>query len=144
MAQILVVDDQPDCRERLIQVVSAFGEVTTADNRDEAIALIRETEFDVVVTDLRLKLDDPGDTGGLDILKASHKKDQLIQVIVITAVGNIETSSQAMSLEAFDYIERNNPRIDFEKVLQRKIHIAIDYRDSRRCMESGRSQAGNA
>jgi DNA-binding NtrC family response regulator len=142
MAQILVVDDQPDLRERLIQVVSTFGEVTPADNRDKAIELIRDTEVDVVVTDLRLNLYDPADTGGLDILKAAHKKDKLIPVIVVTAVGNIESNSQAMSLEAFDYIERNNRRIDFEKVLLRKIRIAIEYRDSRRMVEIlGRPQA---
>ena len=132
MARILVVDDQPDLRERLIHVISGLGEIIPAEDWIKALEMIQGKEFDVVVTDLRLSTDNPRDTHGFEVSKAAFNKNQLTQVIIITAFGDIESNASAMDLpNVFDYLERNNRRIDFEKVLFRKITLAIDYRNSK-------------
>jgi DNA-binding NtrC family response regulator len=137
MVKILVVDDHPELRKRLVQVVAGKGEVTEAESEAQANELIRDRDFDVVITDLRLNPDNPKDTGGFEVLRAGRQKNPILQVIIVTSSGELEDSVEAMNLQAFDYLERNNRRIDFDHVLHRKLEMAIDYKTSLRFEKEG-------
>ncbi|GAB4542128.1 MAG: sigma-54 dependent transcriptional regulator [Thermodesulfovibrionia bacterium] len=100
MAQILVVDDERDIRRALEYVLSGEGhEVDTASNGIEAINKLKERDYDLIITDLRMEGVD-----GFGVLKRSKEINASIPVIIITAYGTIDSAVEAMKLGASDYI----------------------------------------
>ena len=99
---ILVADDKPSMREML---ASAFGEhgfeVSQASNGLDAIAMLRESSFDVVIADLNM----PGENG-IGVLRAAKEISPDTKVIIITAYGTMETAVEAMRLGASDFIAK--------------------------------------
>lgn len=128
MKKILVVDDEPELKGQLKWAASGEDrEVMSAESAEEAIQLIKENVFDVVVTDLKMKTD----YAGLDVLRAAKEKDIYTQVIVVTAYGTPEVSVQTMRLGAFDYLERNAPGTDTLDMVARKIELALQFREAK-------------
>jgi DNA-binding NtrC family response regulator len=100
--KVLVVDDDPEMGDFLSDLLQAEGFlVTSLHDSLEASKAIRKEEFDVLVTDLRMK-----GLKGLDLLEASKKAAPLTPVIIITAFGTIESAIQAMKMGAFDYLTK--------------------------------------
>jgi two-component system, OmpR family, sensor histidine kinase ResE len=100
--RILVVDDDPDVLFMIVVSLRQRGyEVEEATNGLEAMDKLREQEqFSVMLTDLMM----PG-MNGLALLKESHKFDPLLEVVMVTAVGTLETAIAALREDgAFDYI----------------------------------------
>lgn len=130
MSKILVVDDNPKMIEKqLMPAARGVGrEVFPAANAPEALRLIREHEFDVVVTDLSLEGSE--DTSGIDVLKAAKAKSIYTQVIIITAYGTPEISIETMRLGAFDYLERS-AGTDIPQMLEHKITLALEFRNAK-------------
>jgi len=128
MAKILVVDDESDLRGQLKWAAEGTGrEVIEADNGKQAIKLIQEHNFDLVITDLKMETE----SIGLDVLKAAKEKDILTQVIVITAYGTPAISVDAMRLGAFDYLERSAPGTESLEMIRLKVPLALDYRNAK-------------
>jgi DNA-binding NtrC family response regulator len=101
-ARILIVDDEANIRNALAKLLVKLGyTVKSASNGQEALAMLRSSPFDVVLTDLRMAGED-----GLQLLHEVKKRDASIEVIVMTAYGTIETAVQAMRENAYDYIEK--------------------------------------
>ena len=101
-AKILIVDDEANIRNALAKLLTKVGHsVKSASNAQEALAMLRSSPFDVVLTDLRM----PGEDG-IHLLREIKKRDPAIEVIVMTAYGTIETAVQAMREGAYDYIEK--------------------------------------
>ena len=67
----------------------------------EAARLLGKEEFDVMVTDLKMK-----GLKGLDLLEEANKVAPLTPVIIITAFGTIESAIKAMKMGAYDYITK--------------------------------------
>lgn len=128
MVKILVVDDDPDLRSQLEWTVRKGGwEPLSADSAEQAIRLIRENDFDVIVTDLRMETRE----AGLAVLKAAKEKDIYTQVILVTFYGTPEVSAEVMRQGAFDYLERNAPGTDHLTMLLRKIELALEFRQAK-------------
>jgi len=101
-AKILIVDDEENIRFTLKKFLITEGyEAETADNYSQAVAKLKETDFDLIFVDIILK----GKTG-IDILKEVHKRKLLFLVVVITGAPTIETASDALRLGAFDYLTK--------------------------------------
>jgi DNA-binding NtrC family response regulator len=101
--KILAVDDEPlmlKLLERIITEKTPYA-VTTTNNALEVPEILQQTEFDLIVTDLKM----PG-MDGLDILRLSSEKGLHTVVIIITAYGSLESAVEAMSLGVFDYITK--------------------------------------
>jgi DNA-binding NtrC family response regulator len=129
MARILVVDDESDLRGQLKWAAEGTGrELFEADSAQQAIKLIQESDFDLIVTDLKMETE----TAGLDVLKVAKEKDIFTQVIVITAYGTPAISVEAMRLGAFDYLERSAPGTEPLEMIRRKIPLALDYRNAKK------------
>jgi DNA-binding NtrC family response regulator len=97
---ILIVDDEPIKRSVLADSLGEAGyRVSVAASPLEAEPILGETDFDVILTDLRM----PGQDG-LSFLRElkARKPDQ--HAIVMTAYGTVDTAVEAMKLGAFDYI----------------------------------------
>jgi DNA-binding NtrC family response regulator len=75
--------------------------VVTIGESVEASKLLSREEFDVIITDLRMK-----GLKGLDLLEEAKKTAPLTPVIIITAFGTIESAIQAMKMGAYDYVRK--------------------------------------
>lgn len=130
MAKILLVDDQDEFREGLVDAARTEGrELFEAENAEQAIELIKQHDFDLVVTDMKMA---NNKTAGFDVLKAAKENDIYTQVIVVTSFGNPDINAKAMRMGAYDYFERNAPElIDPMKELRARITAALEYRQSK-------------
>ncbi len=102
MPKILIVDDQRNMRTTLAMMLRGVGyEVDEAADGDQGRASGSTGAFDLVLTDLRMGLQD-----GIDVLRAIKERQPMTEVIVMTAYGTIESAVEAMRLGAFDYIQK--------------------------------------
>jgi two-component system NtrC family response regulator len=100
--RMLVVDDKANMREMLASTFSERGFVVTeASNGLDAISLVREQVYDIVITDLSM----PGENG-IAVLRAAREVSPDTHVIIITAFGTIDTAVEAMRLGASDFITK--------------------------------------
>ena len=101
-ARVLVVDDETNIRTALVKILEGAGyTVAAAEHGDVAIAMVQDTVFDLVLTDLKMV-----GANGLDVLRAVKQRSPETEVIVITAYGTIETAVEAMKLGAYDYVTK--------------------------------------
>jgi len=99
---ILVVDDELSMRELLEVMLTREGyAVACAETGQEAVEMINETAYDLLLCDMRL-----GDITGLDVLRAAKKRDHQSVVIMISAFATTETAVEAMNEGAFDYLPK--------------------------------------
>jgi len=99
---ILVIDDDRGNCDLLADILSREGfEVTTAHNGAEAIRLLDEYCFDVVLTDLRMP-----EVDGIKVLEYLKQSSPCTPGIVFTGYGSIESAVEAMKAGAFDYITK--------------------------------------
>jgi len=100
--KILVVDDEQLIRWSLEQNLKKQGyEVFTAGSGEEALRLVREELPELVLLDIQL----PG-INGLETLERIKEHDEEVTVIMVTALGVLETAVKAMRLGAYDYINK--------------------------------------
>lgn len=99
---IIVVEDEKIVRLSLVDALKEEGHTVLAvENGDDALAVLEEGLFSLVITDLRL----PG-ASGIDILRKSLAESPATPVIMMTAYGNIKDAVEAMKLGAFDYMTK--------------------------------------
>jgi len=97
----LIVDDDPEIREGLAEVVGLEGfETTTAASLSEARQRLAKTRPDVVLADLMLP-----DGKGLDLLEAVEDGPRP-QVVLITGNATVETAVEALRTGARDYLTK--------------------------------------
>jgi DNA-binding NtrC family response regulator len=98
---ILVVDDEGDFLETLMNRLKK-RKIATAGcaSGEEALRLIKETPFDVVVLDIKM----PGGMDGIQTLREIKKIRPETEVILLTGHASIETSMEGMQLGAYDYL----------------------------------------
>jgi len=100
--RILVVDDERSMLELLDVMLSMEGyEITCAESGHKAISLLEKKDFDLLLCDIRL-----GDITGIDVLRASKKKNHNTTVIMISAYASTETAIEAMNSGAYDYVPK--------------------------------------
>ncbi|MFA5699916.1 MAG: sigma-54 dependent transcriptional regulator [Desulfuromonas sp.] len=100
--QILVVDDEQLIRWSLEKNLLKHGfMVQTAESGAQALEIIERDTPDLVLLDISM----PG-IDGLETLQEIKKNDPSIVVIMITALGVLETAVKAMQYGAFDYIHK--------------------------------------
>ncbi len=104
---ILIVDDDELMRSFLSTILKEEGHHTeVACNGEEGLAKLLATEFDLVITDLRMP-----DISGLDLMQEGRKDKPDTKWIVITAFGSIENAVEAVKAGASDYLTKpfHNP-----------------------------------
>lgn len=112
MSKLLIVDDEKKQRDILEYILKKEGfDTFSAATAEEALRLFSNTDFDVVITDLKLpKMD------GLELTKEILRLYPDTSVIIITGHGSIDSAVSAIKQGAFDYIT---------KPLQREHIIAL-------------------
>jgi two-component system nitrogen regulation response regulator NtrX len=104
MNHILIVDDEAEIRESLGEILKEDGyAVTSTATASEALVLLRDASYDVMLLDIWLP-----DRDGLDVLTEvrSLAIESTPEVIIISGHGTIETAVRATKLGAFDFLEK--------------------------------------
>ena len=100
--KIVLIDDEEDICEVMSLVLEDAGyNVITAHDGATGIRFCKETAPQIVITDIRM----PG-ISGIQVLEAVKKHSPDIEVIVITAFGDMDLAVQALVLDASDFITK--------------------------------------
>ena len=102
MHTILVVDDEPNYLIVLSELLRDEGfEIFTADSGQKAIPIVRHTDLDLVISDMKM----PG-MDGIELLDRIKNLNRNLPVILITAYADVERAVEAMRLGAFTYLAK--------------------------------------
>lgn len=100
METILIVDDEKNYPLILAAVLQEEGyETLTANSGQETLKIIRNSDVDLVLTDMKM----PG-MDGIELLEKIKSKDPDLPVIMMTAYGTVEKAVEAMQKGAYNYI----------------------------------------
>ncbi|MFH0733093.1 MAG: sigma-54 dependent transcriptional regulator [bacterium] len=100
--KIIVIDDDESIRKTIANYLTRLNyNVKTANNGLSGLELIKSNSFDLVISDVRM----PG-LNGLELLQKVKEIDSNIQVIIITAHDDMQTTIKAMQYGAYDYLEK--------------------------------------
>lgn len=120
---VLIVDDEEDFLETLIKRLNKRQvDASGARSGEEALELLKEKTFDVVILDVKM----PGGMNGIEALREIKKIQPLAEVILLTGHASVETSIEGMKLGAFDYLLKPIKLDD----LLKKIAQAIEKKDT--------------
>jgi signal transduction histidine kinase len=98
--KVLVVDDEESVVVTIKAILQLDGyDVATTTSGAQARSMVRETEYDLVLTDLRLE-----DGDGLDVLKAVRESYPETVTIMLTGYASLESAIQALRAGAYDYL----------------------------------------
>lgn len=91
--KILIVDDEPGWRDLLsLELFSEDREVVTASNAEEALKLLRQQSFDLIITDARM----PGQLDGIDLIRTYRREHPAQKAIFITGYAVEEKIEQTL------------------------------------------------
>lgn len=101
--KILIVDDELDMRELLELIITdrTSYQVVTASDPLKVPELLREGDFDLLISDLRMPQMD-----GMELLDRVRQIDSQLPFIILTAYGTVESAIEAMRKGALDYITK--------------------------------------
>jgi len=109
---ILVIEDEKILRDSLKDALKDAHAVTTAETGEEALELIKKSEFDILIVDVRL----PGKSG-IEVIKEVKFAKPYIRSIVITAFPSVELAVDAMKHGAVDYLVKPIRFDDLENLI---------------------------
>ncbi len=118
--KILIVEDDQKMNQGLLHIISKQGyTVQSVDSGEKALEQIKDTQFDLIISDLKL----PG-IDGRQLLKATKKYDANILFVIITAYGTVDTAVSAMKEGAEDYIlkpfDMEELRLVIKKIMEKR------------------------
>jgi len=98
--RVLLVDDEKEFTELLSERLEVRGFKTrVANDGDEAISKLKEENADIVLLDVMM----PGKSG-IETLKEIKQLWPLVEVIMLTGHGTVETAIEGMKVGAYDYL----------------------------------------
>lgn len=119
-AKILAVDDEKSIRDSLSMILSDEGyEVNSAADGEEALKLINDENFDVIISDIKM----PG-VDGMELLSKASKVSPETFFIIMTAYASVNTAVEALRHGAFDYLIKP---VEFDDLLIR-VKRLLDYK----------------
>ena len=120
MARILTVDDEQSILDVVCNILKTTDhEVVPALGAGEALKILEEEEFDLMISDIRMFPID-----GMTLLRHVREAAPLMDVIMLTGYGQVDTAIEARELGAFDYLKK-----PFQKdQLLDKVDKALEFR----------------
>lgn len=101
---LLLIDDEEKLRSLLAKILSMEGFVVLqAGDCKSGLQVLEQSNVDVVLSDVKLP-----DGRGVDLVKTIKEKHPTVEVILLTAYGNIPDGVQAMKNGAFDYLTKGD------------------------------------
>jgi len=104
---ILIADDEHPLLELIKKILTSQGYTCdTVDNVNDALIMIQNNDYHVILTDKNMPSPNGSDEGGLEILEFTLKHNPSTEVIVMTGYATIDSVIKALQLGAFDYISK--------------------------------------
>jgi two-component system response regulator HydG len=117
--RLLVADDDPAVREIYTGLLSQGGhEVHTAVNGDQAIEMVRERAYDLLLTDLVFP-----PTDGVEVLKAAKRIRPTMLVVVFSGYADVTSVLNAFRNGAFDFLEKPVEREKLLELARRAVEV---------------------
>lgn len=105
MTAILIVEDDENQRLALEEYFSSFSQSTTtvytAGDAELALAVLKERNIDLVISDLMLP-----DKTGVELMRTVHKGSKQVPFLILTAQPTIESAVEAIQAGASDYFQK--------------------------------------
>ena len=120
---VLIVDDDEGMRDTLNAILRRDYRVLRAASGEAALAILNREDVDLMLLDVRL----PG-IDGFDVLRIVRENYSLVEVIMISAITEIETAVKAMKFGAYHYTTKD---FDYE-TLRSLVHNASERQDLNR------------
>ena len=98
---VLVVDDDEGMRDTLTAILKRQYRILTAATGEEGLAVLKREDVDLVLLDVRL----PG-ISGLELLTIVKENYSLVEVIMVSALSEVEVAVRAMKQGAYHYITK--------------------------------------
>jgi DNA-binding NarL/FixJ family response regulator len=123
MRKILIVDDHEVVRDGVKKILdeqpgtTAYGEASAA---QEALKLVREQDWDVLVLDLSL-----GDRSGLEVLKEVKQMRPHLPILILSMHAEEQYARRAFKAGATGYITKYSPRAELVKAINKVIEGGV-------------------
>jgi putative nucleotidyltransferase with HDIG domain len=115
---VLVVDDEEAIRTAIARFLRTQGyEVEVVDSGPAALAMLKRQRFVVMLCDIRMP-----EMTGLDVLPEALRLDSDLAVLMLTAVNDAETATDALSHGAKDYLVKPVELADLQRAVERAAH----------------------
>ena len=122
---VLLVDDEKDFVESLAERLQIRDfNVTTALSGDEALKLVEDSDFDVIVLDVQM----PGKSG-VETLKEIKNLEQLSQVIMLTGHATVKTAIEGMKSGAYDYLMKPTDTDELIEMINKAYQLVVEQKD---------------
>ena len=113
--RILVVDDEENARVALSKILTHDGyDVSAVRNGMEALNYLRSRDVELIITDLNMP-----EMNGMMFLRELNRSHPASNVIMVTAYGEVESYLEAMTLGAFEYINKPVKYDELKKVIDK-------------------------
>src|SRR5260370_1419324 len=132
LAHILVVDDEGAIRYSIGKALQRVGyHVTEAASGEEALQMMNEQEFEVVLTDIRM----PG-LSGVELLSKIKEKAPDSIVILMTGYASLGTAVESLRLGAHDYLIKPSSSQDIRQSVARGLERAYNLQRRRLLLDA--------
>lgn len=126
--RVLVVDDEDTIRLVLAKYLRTRGfDVATAESGDAALEALATSRFDLMICDVRM----PG-LSGVEIVPSALETDPDLGIMMLSAVNDAPTATEAMSLGALDYLTKPVELQHLHDAVERALHKRTLLREQRR------------
>ncbi len=136
-ARVLVVDDDAEMCELLEASLASTFEVSTSTAAERALAVLRTTHVDVLVTDLRMS-----GMQGIDLCRAALDVQPDLAVIVITSFGSLGAAIESIRAGAYDFVTKPFPLETITVCVERAVQHRKLKSEVRRLEEEVRHAVG--
>ncbi len=133
IAQILIVEDEPEHADVMGEALRRLGHICTiVGDIDAAYEELAGGSFDVIITDLRMPssagrhgVDADGGNAGMRVLEMAGEHQPHAETIMVTAHGDVPTARDAFKHGAFDFVEKPLDLAVFRSVVSRAAEQAV-------------------
>ena len=112
---VLVLDDEANFTEEIEEFLQAHAFISfTANTVQKGRTILKNHEIDLLILDVRLK-----GISGLDVLKEVKVEYPKLEVIIVSAHGDMETVIKALRFGAIDYLKKPFRLLDMQIAIQK-------------------------
>lgn len=121
MSRILIIDDESSIRLTLKEGLKDFDhKVKTAKNSKEAYEINNNFIPELIILDLNL-----GFESGMDLIDTLNENNPGVQIIILTAYGDIKTAVSAVKKGVFDFINKPLDIDELEYIIEKALDLKI-------------------
>jgi DNA-binding NtrC family response regulator len=121
IAKVLVVDDEEIARKNLDHILQKEGYIVVmAASGAEALEKMETSDFDVVLTDIRME-----NISGIEVLEKTKSRYPETEVVMVTAYASTDSATETLKKGAFQYIAKpfkiSEIRVTVKQAIEKKL-----------------------